>query len=87
MGLFAKKEIFFVSGSGFPAEADVGARRLNLNRVGRSRGIRDSCLSCSFSGCCLHPLLKAREVCYHRSRWIRMSDWFILSNIVEHEQA
>jgi hypothetical protein len=37
-GAFAKKEVFFVSGSGFPAEADVGARRLNLNRVGRSRG-------------------------------------------------
>jgi hypothetical protein len=27
-GAFAKKEVFFVSGSGFPAEADVGARRL-----------------------------------------------------------
>jgi hypothetical protein len=31
-GAFAKKEVFFVSGSGFHAEAGVGARRLNLNR-------------------------------------------------------
>ena len=27
-GAFAKKEVFLASGSGFPAEADVGARRL-----------------------------------------------------------